>query len=145
MVQRCNSFLFKYSSQSINILLSYGFKMNNNTKLAMMTILTAGILMTSFMLANINPTFAKKNKQCVETETYCQTIAKNMKSASTSGEKGKDGAKGITITDNQVSNDSNVLEEKTQLDNSTSISSNASASTSAIDNSGAANPFGLPM
>ena len=97
----------------------------------MMTILTAGILMSSFMLANTNPTFAKKNKQCVETETYCQTTAKNIKTASTSGEKGKDGAKGasikgtdgakgkdgangITITDNQVSNDSNVLEEKTQ-------------------------------
>ena len=43
--------------------------MNNNTKLTMMTILTAGILMSSFMLANTNPTFAKKNKQCDETET----------------------------------------------------------------------------
>src|SRR6476646_2786967 len=101
--------------------------MNNNTKLTMMTILTAGILMSSFMLANTNTTFAKKNKQCVETETYCQSIAKNIKTASTSGEKGKEGAKGasikgkdgakskdgangITITGKQESNDSNVVE-----------------------------------
>ena len=53
--------------------------MNNNTKLTMMTILTAGILMSSFMLANTNPTFAKKNKQCDETETFCQPTAKNIK------------------------------------------------------------------
>ncbi|MGA8914852.1 MAG: hypothetical protein WB474_02570, partial [Nitrososphaeraceae archaeon] len=78
--------------------------MNNNTKLTMMTILTAGILMSSFMLANTNPTFAKKNKQCDETETFCQPTAKNIKNTSTSVEKGKDeakrkdGAHGITIT-----------------------------------------------
>jgi len=137
--------------------------MNNNTKLTMMTILTAGILMSSFMLANTNPTFAKKNKQCDQTETFCQTTTKNVKTASTSGEKGKDGAKGasikggadgakgkdgahgIIITGKQGSNDSNVVEEKTQSVNSTTIASNASASTSAIDNSGGANPFDLPM
>ena len=136
--------------------------MNNTIKLTIMTILTAGILISSFMLANTNPTFAKKNKQCDEIQTYCQTTTKNIKTATTSGEKGKDGAKGdsikgkdgakgtdgahgITITGNHGSNDTNVVEEETQLDNSTTIASNASASTSAIDNSGAANPFGLPM
>jgi hypothetical protein len=119
--------------------------MNNTTKLTIMTILTAGILISSFMLANINPTFAKKNKQCDKTGTFCQTTAKNVKNSSPSGEKGKDGADGITITGKPGSNDSNIVEDDTQLDNSTTIASNASASTSAMDNSGAANPFGLPM
>ena len=68
--------------------------MNNNTKLTMMTILTAGILMSSFMLTNTNSTFAKKNKQCDETETYFKPVLKNIKNTVTSGEKGKDGAKG---------------------------------------------------
>ena len=103
------------------------------------------------MLANINPTFAKKNKQCDKTGTFCQTTAKNIKNSSPSGENGKDGAKGkegadgITMTGKPGSNDSNIVEEETQLDNSTTIASNASASTSEMDNSGAANPFGLPM
>jgi hypothetical protein len=119
--------------------------MNNTTKLTFMTILTAGILISSFMLPNTNPTFAKKTKQCDKTGTLCQTTAKNIKNSSTSGEKGKDGANGITITGKHGSNDSNVIEEETQLDNSTTAASNATASTSAIDNSGAANPFGLPM
>ena len=119
--------------------------MNNNTKLTMMTILTAGVLMSSFMLANTNPTFAKKNKQCDKTGTFCQTTAKNIKNSSPSGENGKDGTNGITITGKQGINESNIVEEDTQLDNSTTIASNASASTSAMDNSGAANPFGLPM
>ena len=119
-----------------------------------MTILTAGILISSFMLANINPTFAKKNKQCDKTGTFCQTTAKNIKNSSPSGEngkdgtKGKDGANGMTTTGKPGkpgSNDSNIVEEDTQLDNSTTIASNASASTSAMDNSGAANPFRLPM
>jgi hypothetical protein len=125
--------------------------MNNTTKLTMMTILTAGILISSFMLSNTNPAFAKKNKQCDKTGTFCQTTGKNVKNSSPSGEngkdgtKGKDGANGITITGKPGSNDSNIAEEDTQLDNSTTIASNASASTSAMDNSGAANPFGLPM
>jgi hypothetical protein len=125
--------------------------MNNTTKLTIMTILTAGILISSFMLANINPTFAKKNKQCDKTGTFCQTTAKNIKNSSPSGENGKDGAKGkegadgITMTGKPGSNDSNIVEEETQLDNSTTIASNASASSSAMDNSGAASPFSLPM
>ena len=116
--------------------------MNNTTKLTIMTILTAGILISSFMLANINPTFAKKNKQCDKTGTFCQTTAKNVKNSSPSGEngkdgtKGKDGADGITITGKPGSNDSNIVEDDTQLDNSTTIASNASASTSEMDNSG---------
>lgn len=115
-----------------------------------MTILTAGILISSFMLANISPTFAKKNKQCDKTGTFCQTTAKNAKNSIPSGENGEDGAKGKdgadgTITGKPGSNDSNIVEDDTQLDNSTTIASNASASTSAMDNSGAANPFGLPM
>jgi hypothetical protein len=136
--------------------------MNNTTKLTFMTILTAGILISSFMLPNTNPTFAKKTKQCDKTGTLCQTTAKNIKNSSTSGEKGKDGANGasvkgldgakgkdgangITITGKHGSNDSNVVEEQTQLYNSTTTASNVTASTSTIDNSGAANPFGLPM
>ena len=67
--------------------------MNNTAKLTMMAILTAGILISSFMLANTNPTFAKKIKQCDKTETFCQTTAKNLKNSSPSGENGKDGTK----------------------------------------------------
>ena len=78
-------------------------------------------------------------------------LLRRIKNSSPSGEnrkdgtKGKDGANGITITGKPGSTDSNIVEEDTQLDNSTTIASNASASTSAMDNSGAANPFGLPM
>ena len=103
------------------------------------------------MLANINPTFAKKNKQCDKTGTFCQTTAKNVKNSSPSGEngkdgtKGKDGADGITITGKPGSNDSNIVEDDIQLDNSIIIASNSSVSTSAMDNSKATNPFGLPM
>ena len=117
----------------------------------MMTILTTGILISSIMLSNTNPIFAKKNKQCDKTDTFCQTNTKNTKNSSPSGEngkdvaKGKDGAQGITKTGKPGSNDSNIVEEETQLDNSTTIASNASASSSAMDNSGAASPFSLPM
>ena len=71
--------------------------MNNTTMLTMMTILTAGILLSSFMLPNTNPTFAKKIKQCDKTETFCQTTAKNIKNSTPSGENGKDGTKGASI------------------------------------------------
>ncbi|MFI5405381.1 MAG: hypothetical protein ACHQ1D_02580 [Nitrososphaerales archaeon] len=112
--------------------------MNNATKLTVMTILAVGILISSFMVSNTNPAFAKKNKQCDKTGTFCQTTAKNIKNSSPSGENGKDGTNGITITGKQGINESNIVEEDTQLDNSTTIASNASASTSAMDNSGAA-------
>ena len=109
------------------------------------------------MLSSTNPTFAKKSKQCDKTATFCQTNVKDMKNSITSGENGKDGANGrdgangkdgadgIAITGKPGSNESTIVEGGTQLDNSTTMASNASASTSARDNSGAANPFSLPM
>ncbi len=63
--------------------------MNYTTKLTFMTILTAGILISSFMLPNTNPTFAKKTKQCDKTRKLCQTPGKNIKKIRTAGEKGQ--------------------------------------------------------
>ena len=117
----------------------------------MLTILTAGILMSSFMLANSNPVFAKKS-HCDKNDTVCKMTAKNIKNdnsksnkgtdgtKSTDGTKGTDGANGISITDKRGNNDSNVVEEQTLLDNST-----ASAPASAPIGSGSENPFGFPM
>ena len=113
----------------------------------MLTILTAGILMSSFMLVNSNPVFAKKS-HCDKNDTVCKMTAKNIKNGSskgnkgTDGTKGTDGANGISITDKRGNNDSNVVEEQTLLDNSTA---SAPASASAPIGSGSENPFGFPM
>ena len=107
--------------------------------------------MSSFMLANSNPTFAKKS-HCDKNDTVCKMTAKNIKNGDSKGNKGtdgtkgtdsangKDGADGISIIDKRGNNDSNVVEEQTPLDNST-----ASASASAPIGSGSENPFGFPM
>ncbi|MGB8102270.1 MAG: hypothetical protein WCE96_11405 [Nitrososphaeraceae archaeon] len=109
--------------------------MKNTKKLNMLTILTAGILMSSFMLANSNPVFAKKS-HCDKNDTVCKMTAKNIKNGNSKGNKGTDGANGISITDKRRNNDSNVVEEQTLLDNSTA---------SAPIGSGSENPFGFPM
>ena len=119
--------------------------MKNTKKLNMLTILTAAILMSSFMLANSNPTFAKKS-HCDKNDTVCKMTAKNIKNGNskgnkgTDGTKGTDGANGISITDKRGNNDSNVVEEQTLLDNST-----ASAPASAPIGSGTENPFRFLM
>ena len=58
----------------------------------MLTILTAGILMSSFMLANSNPVFAKKS-HCDKNDTVCKMTAKNIKNGNSKGNKGTDGTK----------------------------------------------------
>ena len=60
--------------------------MKNTKKLNMLTILTAGILMSSFMLANSNPIFAKKS-HCDKNDTVCKMTAKNIKNGNSKGNK----------------------------------------------------------